>query len=161
MSPCGWSTKRMLRIAQRQLLARRHRFDHGRVEARAGERIAEALLQALDDVGAGVQRDRRLAALGDRAKLVDAVAMVGMVVGDDQRVDVADVGVEQLLAKVGPAVDQQALAGAFDQQRGAKPAVARLSGVAGAPVVADPGHAGRGAAAQDPQFHAAARPNNR
>ena len=39
-------------------------------------------------------------------QIVDAVAMVGMVVGPDHRLDVADLGVEQLLAQVRAGVDQ-------------------------------------------------------
>lgn len=80
--------------------------------------------------------------------------MVGVVVGDDEGVDLAEVGIEQLLAKIGPAIHQQALSGALDQKRGAQAPVARLMYVAGAPVGADPGHARRNAAAQDPKPHA-------
>ena len=64
--------------------------------------------------------------LRHRPKLVDAVAMVAMRMGDDDAVEAADVRREQLLAKVRPAIDQQALAGAFDQDRGAQAAIARL-----------------------------------
>ena len=81
--------------------------------------------------------------------------MVGMVVGPDHRVDVADIGVEQLLAQVGAGVDQDPR-----RRRGSTrietraAAVARLGRVAVAPVIADPRHAGRRAAAEHPQLHA-------
>ena len=45
-----------------------------------------------------------------RAQVVDAVDVVGMGMGVDQRVDRADAGVEALLAQVGAGVDQDALA---------------------------------------------------
>ena len=58
------------------------------------------------------------------------MAMVAMGVGDDHAVEAADLGREQLLAKVGPAIDEHALAGAFDQDRRAQAVIARLSGIA-------------------------------
>ena len=72
-----------------------------------------------------------------------------------------DLGGEQLLAQVGAAIDQQALAAAFDQDRRAGAAVARLGGIAIAPVIADARNARRRPAAEDAEFHAAAFPNNR
>jgi hypothetical protein len=92
------------------------------------------------------------AAMGDRAELVDPMAMIGMVVRDDNGVEIADAGVQQLLADIGPAVDQEPLSGALDQQSAASPAVFRLIGVAFAPVGADPGNACRRPAAEDRQL---------
>ena len=59
--------------------------------------------------------------------------MVGVVVGDHHLADAVDFRREQLLAQVWAAIDQQPLAIAVDQDRGAQAAVARLSRVAGAP----------------------------
>ena len=72
----------------------------------------------------------------------------------------ADLGREQLLAKVRPAIDQDPLAAALDQDRGAQARIARLVRVALAPVVADLRDAGRRPAAEDPDLHAAALLNS-
>jgi hypothetical protein len=48
-------------------------------------------------------------------KVIDAMAMIGVIVGDDDMVDRRHIGREQLLPEVRPAVDQQLLAPAFDQ----------------------------------------------
>ena len=55
-----------------------------------------------------MQRHRFAERLGERPQIVDAVDMVGVVVGDDQRVDPPDAAFQQLLAKVGAAIDEQA-----------------------------------------------------
>ena len=89
--------------------------------------------------------------------------MVAVGVGHDHAVDPRDLGREQLLAKIGPAVDQHPLAAALHQDRGAKAGVAWLVRVALAPFVADLGNAGRRPAAQNADFHASglwAFPNN-
>ena len=66
----------------------------------------------------------------------------------------SDLGREQLLAKVRSAIDEHSLAGAFDQDRGAQAWIARLVGIALAPVVPDLRHAGRRPAAENPDLHA-------
>lgn len=124
------------------------RLDHRRVEAGTGKRIGKARLQPVENVGPRVERDWA-AALGDRAQLVDAVAMVGVIVGDDHRVDVANAGVEQLASKIGPAIDQQAFPAAIDQQSAAASPVARFVGIAIAPLRSDPRNARGRAAAED------------
>ena len=55
--------------------------------------------------------------LRDLPQIVDAVAMVGMVVSDDHPVDVDQIRRQQLFAQIRPAIDQQPLAAAFDQDR--------------------------------------------
>ena len=54
-----------------------------------------------------VQIDRNPPALmhHDRAEIVDAVGLVGMLMGQEHRVEMVDVGVDQLLAQVGRGVD--------------------------------------------------------
>jgi hypothetical protein len=42
----------------------------------------------------------------DHAQIVDAMHMVGMVMGEDHRVQNADTGADQLLAHIGPGIDQ-------------------------------------------------------
>ena len=80
--------------------------------------------------------------------------MIAVRVSDDDAGELLDLRGEQLLPKVGPAIDQHALAGALDQDRGAQARVARLGGIALAPLVPDLRHAGRRAAAEDPDLHA-------
>ena len=92
----------------------------------------------------------------NRAKLVEAVAMVGMIVGPDHRVQTVEAGVQRLLAKIRAGVDEDVGAFVADQDRSPAAAVARLAGIAAAPIIADPGHAERGSAAQEPKLHAAA-----
>lgn len=62
-----------------------------------------------------MERDGMPDPLGYLAKVVDSVAMVGMVVRDDNPGEFGDVGVEQLLPHVGSAIDQQMLTRALDQ----------------------------------------------
>ena len=56
-----------------------------------------------------VQIDRNAPALvhHDRAKIVDAMGLVGMLMGQKHRIDVIDLGVDQLLAQIGRGVDQR------------------------------------------------------
>src|SRR5688572_242181 len=83
------------------------------------------------------------------------MAMVGMIVGDDRPGDVGHVRRQQLLAQVGAAIHQQPLAFALNQDRGTGAPVLRLIGIAIAPVISDPRHAGRGAGPQNANPHAA------
>ena len=97
-----------------------------------------------------------------RPQIVDAVGMVGMLMGEEDGVQFLDPGIQKLLPQVGRGIDQQAgcLAGGgrfFDQQRASPPAVLRIVRVAIAPAERDPGHAHRRAAAQDREAQAHAR----
>ena len=90
------------------------------VEAVLGlEAVAEALQQ--DAVGALVRPglDRSLAQ-HVRPHVVDAVDLVGMLVGPDHGVDPFDLGVQKLGAQIGRGVDQNGLAPVLDQD-GAAP----------------------------------------
>jgi hypothetical protein len=49
------------------------------------------------------------------AKLVEAVTVIAMGVSDDHAVETPDLGAQQLLAKIRPAIDQHALIRAFYQ----------------------------------------------
>src|SRR5262245_53605019 len=94
------------------------------------------------------------------AKIVNSMAMVGMIVGDNDMIYPVNVGREQLFAHVRPAIDEHPRRTAFHQYRGARPPVSRIIRVTATPVISDPRHAGRCPAAQDPDFHAAALSNN-
>jgi hypothetical protein len=56
---------------------------------------------------------------------------------DDHAVEASDLGREQLLAQIRPAVDEQALSAAFDQNRCPQAIVSRFGGIALTPVVPD------------------------
>src|SRR4029079_2041066 len=130
-------------------------LDDWSIEIGLLESVAEACLELIESLAPAVEWHRAAYRRRDRAKLVDAVAMVAMGVGDDHCVEGPDTGVEQLLAQVRTAIDQDLRAGAFDQDRRAQPAIARLFRIAPPPVIADLGDAGRRPAAEDPDFHAA------
>ena len=91
----------------------------------------------------------------DRAQIVDAVGLVGVLMGQEHRIDVIDIGVDQLLAQIGRGVDHDprgaVRARALDQQRAAAAAVFRIVGIAGAPAERRARHAGGGTAAEDRQ----------
>lgn len=75
-------------------------------------------------------------------KIVDTMAVIGVIMGNDDPIDVGPAGCKQLLAEIRSAVDQQRLAAAFDQDRRAGSTVPRLIGIAVAPIVADPRNTG-------------------
>ena len=79
--------------------------------------------------------------------------MIGVVVGVDDGVELADAGGEELLAQVRRGVDEDTAAVVLDQDGGAQAPVSRVVGIAGAPVVADERHAARAAAAEDGDAH--------
>ena len=96
-----------------------------------------------------------------RAQIVDAVKLVGMVVGDEDAVQMRGPRIDQLLAHVRRGVDQHRgfAMGRMPphQDRAAPPPVLRLGRIAGAPIAgavrpADARHAARGAGAQNGDF---------
>ena len=108
----------------------------------------------------GVERKWRSRQLRERAKLVDPVAVIGVVVGDDDTVDVTYAGGEQLGSEVGAAVDENRFAADFGEEGAAQAAVPGLGWIALAPVVADPGNAARRSGPEERQrvAHAAVPP---
>src|SRR6185312_5092885 len=90
-----------------------------------------------------------------RAEIVDAVGLVGMLMGKEHCVDVVDTGVDQLLAQIGRGVDydpRRAMgARALGHDRAAAAAVLWIGRIAGAPAERRARHAGGGAAAQNGQ----------
>ena len=82
----------------------------------------------------------------DRTQIVDAVGLVGVLMGQKHGVDVIDLGIDQLLAQVGRGIDHDprgaVRAGALDQQRAAAAAVFWIVGIAGAPAERRARHAG-------------------
>ena len=107
----------------------------------------------LAGLGVVIDGDAPAPVVGHHAQIIDAVGVVGMVVGVEHAVEPADAGIEQLLAEIRRAVDQhigRAL-GAFPlhENRAAPPPVLRICRIARAPDIADTGHAAGRAAAED------------
>src|SRR5215475_4241401 len=99
------------------------------------------------------------------AQLVDAMAVVGMVVGIEDGVEARDASVEELLPQVRRRVDEDSRAALLHQHGYAPPPVARIGWIAIAPVSVDQRHASGAAAAEDRHLHAGtgerALPNRR
>ena len=113
----------------------------------------------MHDVFSGrlVEIDRNAPALMQhhRAQIVDAMGLVGVLMGQKHRVDMVDIGVDQLLAQVGRGVDHDprhpVLGASLGQQRAAAAAVLGIVGIALAPAERRARNAGGGAAAEDRQ----------
>ncbi len=120
---------------------------------RRDEAVAEGFIEAFSACGAEVDVDAATVVEGQYSEVVDAVGVVGVLVGVEHGVDTIDLGVEQLLAEIDAGVDQDSrwlfntLRPAFDQERAAAAAVARIRGIADAPVIADARDAAGGTAA--------------
>jgi hypothetical protein len=120
---------------------------------RLQERISEPGQQRL--LRRPVCPDRQAAAgvEHDLPQVIDAMHMVRMRMGIDNRIKCADPGIQQLLAHVRRGVDQNAccsiIGAALHQQRAAATAVFRICWVTVAPIVAQSRHAARRTAAQN------------
>src|ERR1700722_20367523 len=83
------------------------------------------------------------------------MGLIGMLMGQKYRIDVIDIGVDQLLAQIGRGVDQDpgeaVIPAALDQQRAAAAAVFRVVGIAGAPAERRTRNAGRGSGTENGQ----------
>src|SRR6201995_2201301 len=90
-----------------------------------------------------------------RAEIVDAMGLVGMLMGEKHRIDVVDLGIDQLLAQVGRGIDHDPrhapLRSPLDQERAAAAAVSGVVRIAFAPAERRARNAGGGAAAEDCQ----------
>src|SRR5580692_7436214 len=82
--------------------------------------------------------------------------MVSMRMGHDDGIKPGNPDIEQLFAHVRRRIDEDGFAAAFDEQRRASAAVARVIGVAGPPIGTDRRYAGRRPAAQHSDLHAGA-----
>src|SRR3712207_4646421 len=93
-------------------------------------------------------------------EIVDAMAVIGMIVSPDDGADVAQASVQQLFAEVRAGVDEDTGVALADEDGDAAAAVFRLVRVAQAPVVADARNAGRRATAENAEAHQAALLNS-
>ena len=123
-----------------------------------GEGVAEALDQGLPGRPIHVGVDRAAARIGHGAQLVEAVAVIGVGVGEQDRVDRPGPAVKQLGAQVGRGVDEQGGAPLLHQNRHPAAPVARMVRIADAPVAArgavGEGDAAGAAATENGDLHA-------
>jgi hypothetical protein len=122
------------------------------VESGAGKSIAEAFLQPRNDVSPGMERDRPAEPLCDRSKFIEAMAVVCVIMSDNEMVNFTDFRCKELLPEIGTAIYEQPLAGALDENGRAQAAISGLGWVAFAPIGPDPGNAERGSAPQNADF---------
>jgi len=115
-------------------------FAHDRRIIAAGRRheaIAEALEERLGGRLVEIDRDALAPVDEQAAQVVDAVGVVGVLVGIEHGVEPIDVSVEQLLAQIGRRIDQDAgdagAGAALDQKRGAAPTVLGIVRIAVTP----------------------------
>jgi hypothetical protein len=131
------------------------RAEHGRIFAslRCLEAIGEALAQEFACRLVEIDVDAAARVIRDHAQIIDAVTMVGVLVGVEHAVEQPDAGIDQLLAEVGRRIDQHARCAprvCALRQNGAAPApVLGIIRIACAPLVADARHAAGRAAAED------------
>src|SRR6266478_8030937 len=111
-----------------------------------------------------VQIDRNAPALmqHDRAEIVDAMGLIGMLMCQKHRIDVIDTGVDQLLAQIGRGIDHDprhpVVRCPLGKQRTAAAAVLWIAGIAGTPAERRARHPGGGPATEysQAQRHAVA-----
>jgi hypothetical protein len=88
-----------------------------------------------------------------RAEIVDAVGLVGVLMGQEHSIEMIDGGIDQLLAEIGRSIDHDPGRGvgspALDQQRTAAAAIFGIVGIASAPAKRRARDAGGRAAAED------------
>ena len=84
------------------------------------ETIAEAGVHRLRRIVVEIDVDRAALLDVERAQIVDAVGVVGVLVGVEHGIEPIDLGIQKLLAQVGRGVDQDpgdaAVVAPFDQQ---------------------------------------------
>ena len=126
----------------------------------AEEHIIKARFQHRECCGVGPHVHRAAHGMEDLAQIINAMGVIGMIMGDDHRIKVRHPGRQQLFAAIRPAIDQHGLAGGLNQYGDAAAAVLRVFRVAQAPVPcpirpADPWHTAGCSAAEDGDLHAA------
>ena len=89
-------------------------------------------------------------------KVVDTMGMIGMAVCNQYRIEVADVRIQHLFPKIGTGIHQYIGLVSLDEDRYAAAAITGFCRIAGAPVIANSGDTGGGAAPQHRDLHAGA-----
>src|SRR5258706_14039059 len=111
------------------------------------ETIIEAATEKLKRARVRPNVDAATLRVRENAQIVDAVSVVGMIVGVDHAIDALDPSAQKLLAQVGGSIHQDDGAplrtDLLHQNGTSTPPVFRIIGIAGAPVVANAGDAGR------------------
>ena len=98
-----------------------------------------------------VDRHRAADRLGEEAGVVEAEEVVGVGVGEGDRVGEADPLAEELEPQLGRRVDQEPAGREVEQDARPRPFVPRVVRAADGAVAAEDGHAGRGPAAEERQ----------
>ena len=132
----------------------------GGIAGGAEEHIIKARFQHRECCRAGPHVDRAPHGVEDLAQIIDAMGVIGVIMGDNHRIKVRDPGRQQLFAAIRPAIDQHGLAGGLHQYGDTATAVLGVAWITQAPVPcpirpADARHTAGGAAAQDGDLHAA------
>ena len=117
------------------------------------EAIGEALPELLSGQLVVIHGDAAAHVKGDHTEIIDAVGVVGMVMGEEHAVEPPHADVEQLLAEIWRGVDKHIgrPLGTFllHEHGAAPPPVLRICRIARAPDIADTGYAAGCAAAED------------
>ena len=120
---------------------------------RVVEDVSEALGESCHGVGRSVHLDGDVTLVRQRANVVDAVHVVGVIVGEKNRVDLTDAGVDQLKSQLRRRVDEYSHASVrLDQRADSGPLVTRISGSANLAGTADLGDAKAGPSPQKGEF---------
>src|ERR1700684_2639234 len=81
------------------------------------------------------------------------MGLIGVFMGEEHRIDVIDLGADELLAQVRRCVDHNpcgaAFTGLLHQEGAAQPPIFRICRIAGAPAERRPGHTSRRSAAEN------------
>ncbi len=119
--------------AVRQFVA----VDGRRISAIPGKDIAKTAFQGCQRIDAGITRYRSAHGVKHLPQIIDAMAVIGVIVRPNDGIERDDIGSQQLSAQIWRGIDENTCPVMLDQKRGARAAIARIFGVAGTPVVTD------------------------
>jgi hypothetical protein len=114
--------------------------------------IGKAMFQTFECKWPSIAGYRLARLLENGPQIVNAMAMVGMIMGPDHRIDPVDIIIDELIPQIRRCIDQNARSRAFYQDRDTASPVFRLVGITITPVIANSGHARRSPASQYRQF---------
>jgi hypothetical protein len=120
---------------------------------RVVEDVVEGAPQPVERLGGAVDRQGVAAAHREDPQVVDAVDVVGVLVGVEHRVHLPDAGREELEPQLGRSIEQDGAAVGLEEGAGAGAPVPRIVGAADRAVAPDLGHTERGAGAEKGEPH--------
>jgi hypothetical protein len=89
--------------------------DDGRIAPLPFEGVAEAAAKRGERLLARIAAHRSAAGMIELPEIVDPMAMIGMIVGPDDRLDIFYAGVDQLLSQVRRGIDENSAGAIFDE----------------------------------------------